>query len=170
MEVSEIKAQDSREELPGTKCARKGVVFSANAPRFGILKKEGPFWESKPWKPGSKIYKGWNPISEEFPALALKRFLLSGTLWLVRDYLDGSLCEWFKWGRFYPDQRFKRRPTHTLQHLKIKEIEDIQNIYHIVFNSIHQLKKFRDLMKRVNPPNSGRLKMDPEYRRFCWRL
>ncbi len=95
--------------------------------------------------------------------LALKGFSLWHTFDLVRDYLDGCCASGLN-EAILSNKRFKKE-THTYSPaFKDKEIEDIAKISnHIVFNSINQLKKFRDLVKRVNPQISVGLRVNLEY-------
>jgi len=98
--------------------------------------------------------------------LALKGFAMYSTFNMVAKYLKGCTASGLYEAKLaYEEFRQDDREIHTYSvAFKDEEIEDIAKISdHIVFNSINQLKKFKDKALHVNKNISISLRVNPEF-------
>ena len=95
--------------------------------------------------------------------LALKGFAMWSTFDLVSKYLDGATASGL-WEAKLSFEEFKKE-THTYSPaFKDDEIEEIALISdHIIFNSINQFKKYKNIVKKVNPNISIGIRVNPEF-------
>ncbi|WP_345741166.1 carboxynorspermidine decarboxylase [Nitrosophilus kaiyonis] len=95
--------------------------------------------------------------------LALKGFAMWSTFDLVAKYLDGATASGL-WEAKLSNEELKKE-THTYSPaFKDDEIEEIAKISnHIIFNSFNQLKKYKDIVKKINPNISIGIRVNPEY-------
>lgn len=95
--------------------------------------------------------------------LALKGFAMWSTFDLVRKYLDGATASGL-WEAKLSFEELKKE-THTYSPaFKDDEIEKIAKISnHIIFNSFNQLKRYKKIVKDINPKISIGIRVNPQY-------
>ena len=94
--------------------------------------------------------------------LALKGFAMHATFPLVKQYLKGCTASGLYEAKLAREEFAKEVHTYSPA-FKEEEIEEIAKISdHIVFNSITQLLKFKDIVKEINPEIHISLRINPE--------
>ncbi|SFV75976.1 Carboxynorspermidine decarboxylase, putative [hydrothermal vent metagenome] len=94
--------------------------------------------------------------------LALKGFAMFSTFELVRKYLDGCTASGLHEALLAKEEFQKEVHTYSpaFSEEDIKEIAKISD--HIVFNTPNQLKKYKSIVKKINPNVSLALRINPE--------
>ena len=100
--------------------------------------------------------------------VALKGFAMWSTFDLVSKYLKGCTASGLYEARLAKEEFCKFNPeaeVHTYSPaFKDEDIEEIAQISDfIVFNSVNQLLKYKDIVKTINPNISISLRINPEY-------
>ena len=94
--------------------------------------------------------------------LALKGFAMHATFPLLKKYLHGCTASGLYEARLAREEFGKEVHTYSPA-FKENEIEEIARISdHIVFNSITQVHKFKDIVKEINPKIHISLRINPE--------
>ncbi|WP_200764137.1 carboxynorspermidine decarboxylase [Nitrosophilus alvini] len=95
--------------------------------------------------------------------LALKGFAMWSTFHLVKEYLDGACASGLWEAKLAYEEIGKEVHTYSPA-FKDDEIEEIASISnHIVFNSLNQLKRYKNIVKKINPNISVGVRVNPEY-------
>ncbi|MBA1419876.1 MAG: carboxynorspermidine decarboxylase [Epsilonproteobacteria bacterium] len=95
--------------------------------------------------------------------LALKGYALWKSFELCKPYLNGCCASGLHEAKLAYETFGKEVHTYAPA-FKEEEIEEIATIsHHMVFNSAHQLRKFGEIAKSVNPNLSLGLRVNPEY-------
>ncbi len=95
--------------------------------------------------------------------LALKGFAMWSTFGLVREYLDGACASGLWEAKLAKEELGKEVHTYSPA-FKEDEIEQIASLSdHIVFNSFGQLKRYKTIVKEVNPNISIGIRINPEF-------
>ncbi len=113
-----------------------------------------------------KVLKNIQDQSGAKIILALKGFAMYSTFDIVAKYLKGCTASGLYEAKLaYEEFKQDDREIHTYSvAFQDEEIEDIAKISdHIVFNSIGQLKKFKDKALHVNKNISISLRVNPEF-------
>ncbi|MDQ7046024.1 MAG: carboxynorspermidine decarboxylase [Sulfurimonas sp.] len=94
--------------------------------------------------------------------LALKGFAMWSTFPLVSSYLQGCTASGLHEARLAREQFNKEVHTYSpaFKEDEIKEIASLSD--HIVFNSINQLLRYKNIVKEVNPDIEISLRINPE--------
>ncbi|WP_246434423.1 carboxynorspermidine decarboxylase [Nitrosophilus labii] len=95
--------------------------------------------------------------------LALKGFAMWSTFDLVKKYLDGATASGLWEAKLSYEELGKETHTYSPA-FKDDEIEEIAKISnHIVFNSFNQLKRYKKIVKKINPNISIGIRVNPEF-------
>jgi len=95
--------------------------------------------------------------------LALKGFAMHATFPLVGAYLQGCTASGLHEAKLAREKMNKEVHTYSPA-FKEDEIEEIAELSdHIIFNSLAQLFKYKDIVKKANPYISLSLRINPEY-------
>ncbi len=95
--------------------------------------------------------------------LALKGFAMWSTFPLLRRYLHGATASGL-WEAKLAFEEFGKEVHTYSPAFKDDEIELIAKMSdHIVFNSIHQLRRFKEIVKSANPAISIGVRINPEF-------
>ncbi|BCD60612.1 MULTISPECIES: carboxynorspermidine decarboxylase [unclassified Nitratiruptor] len=95
--------------------------------------------------------------------LALKGFAMWSTFDLVKKYLYGATASGL-WEAKLAFEEFGKEVHTYSPAFKADEIELIAKMSdHIVFNSMHQLSTFKNIVKKTNPDISIGMRVNPEY-------
>ncbi|MBL4730578.1 MAG: carboxynorspermidine decarboxylase [Sulfurimonas sp.] len=109
-----------------------------------------------------KILAGVQKRSGAKILVALKGFALWSTFDLVAKYLQGCTASGLYEAKLASEEFKKEVHTYSPAY-KDEDVEEIARVSnHIVFNSINQLLKYKDCVKKVNPNIKISLRINPE--------